>query len=358
MAAILCKPITSCLEFVCTAPCKLCAGGCKLCSDGIAGFCTNPLATFITVTFLTQAPLAIAAAMEVVGLLNCQGSQWLVGMLGVAISHMVTSVYLAHRVTNRTDEALRDKHTSWERISYLLCHDPWIALYLLIVLFDVVWLVIGSMWSLGGSMDDDASCGSGVFGNVRIALGLGWFYLILGPSVLSCNLCCVCCDKKDYAADDEEFATQQAMKESKKEAKKKQKQTSAAAASSHNAYAANDIESNPPPPMPQPQTKAAPRVYSVEGVEIPDDGNDHVVEAEVVIDSETLPPPMAPPQSAKQEHQPSKQKQVQSKAEELAAKAQATGKMAAKSVNDQVGGWFKKKKKKGDTLPDQKASIY
>lgn len=280
MAAIICKPITSFLNFLCTAPCKICTGG-----------CTNPLAAFCGVTFVTQIPLAAMASLGVGGLFQgCKGSQWLVGMLAASISHVVASVYLARRVTNRTDEVLRDRHTAWNRISYLLCNDPFIAFYLLVVLFFIVWLVMGSAWSIGGTMRN-GGCGTDVGDRVGIVLGLGWFYLIAGPSVLMCNMCCVRCDKKDYAGTDEEFAAKQAQKE----AKRKKRASSATSGS-------NDIE-NPPQPhshVPQPPSQTKPtapplKTYTLEGVEIPDNRIDHVVEAEVVIEGGDLPPPVPPP---------------------------------------------------------------
>jgi len=342
MAAILCKPISACIEFICTAPCKICSGGCRLCSDGLSGLCTNPLAAFVVVTFLTQVPLAVAAALELGGLINgCKGSMWLTGMLVVAILHMVTCVYLANRVTNSTDEALRDRHTSWQRISYLLCHDPWIALYILVVCFFIGWLIIGSSWTLNDSIHNSSSCGSNMDDRVAIVLGLGWFYLFLGPSVLSCNLCCVCCDKTDYAADDAEFAA----KETEKEAKKQKRHSSGRNSSAAGNYTSADIETpNAPPPMPQ-KTASPPRTYSLDGTPVPDDGNVDVVEAEVVIDGDSYPPPIPPPKD---------------NFNAQAAKAQAAAEKAVKSVNSKVGGWLNKKKNggNGSNQPDTKATIY
>jgi len=342
MAAILCKPISACIEFVCTAPCKLCAGGCKLCSDGLSGLCTNPLSAFVFMTWLTQMPLAIAAAVEIPGLFNgtCKGSQWLVGMLGTAIAHMFTSVYLANRVVNKTDEKLRDKHTAWERISYLLCHDPWVAIYLLIVIFDAAWLIIGSGWSLNGAFDD---CDTG--GNVSIVMGLGWSYLILGPSVLSCNLCCACCDKGDYAGDDADFAAEQEARKSQRQSASRKKSSNTNNYTSGEAYTAADIET---PPEPKP-----PRTYSAEGVPIHDDGNSPVMEAEVVIEEATIPPPIPPPK-----HDGGfNAQQAKVKAEEAASKAAATAQATANKAVKSAKGWFKKKTK-GSEAPERKATLY
>jgi len=343
MAAIICKSISSCFEVICCAPCKLCSGGCKLCSNGIHSLCTNPLSAFVVITFLTQIPLAVAAAMELGGLLNgCKGSQWLVGMLVVAIAHIAASVYLAHRISNRTDEALRDKHSSWERISYLLCHDPWIALYLLIVIFFVAWLCVGSSWSLRDRMNNSSGCGSNLDDRLRIVMGLGWFYLFAGPAVLSCNLCCVCCDKTDYAADDAAFAANAAEKEAKK-----QRHSSANNSADIETPYPNPNQ-NLPKMMPETKTKEAPsppRTYSINGIPIRDDGNADVVEADVVIEGDTLPPPMPPSKDSFTAQ---------------AAKAEAKVEKTVKSVNQKVGGWFKKKSADGNLkqLPDTEATLY
>lgn len=358
MAAVLCKPITSCIEFICTAPCKLCAGGCNLCADGLVGLCTNPLSAFVVITFAIQIPLAVLAALEVGGLFNgCKESRFLVGMLVVAISHMAASVYLANRIMNRTDERLRDRHTSWSRISYLLCHDAWIALYLLILIFYVIWLIMGSIGSIANRGDDSSDCGDDTDYRVTLVLVLGWVYLFVGPMILSCNLCCSCCDKTDYAATDEEYA----RKEAEKEAKKKQRYSTTAAPSTSNNFH-NDIEApnNPPPQeaqqMPEPYAKAAtspPKTYSTEGVPINDDGNVDIVEAEVLVEEGTLPPAMAPPSKS--------DFTAQSELAKAGTKAQAMAEKGAKSF----GGWLNKKNKGsggdgGDSKPppEKKATVY
>mmetsp|Transcript_21973 Transcript_21973/g.45187 ORF Transcript_21973/g.45187 Transcript_21973/m.45187 type:complete len:346 (-) Transcript_21973:137-1174(-) len=345
MAAILCKPITSCFEFICTAPCKLCSAGCNGCGDLFSNICTNPLSAFVMVTFVTQIPLALAAALELGGLFSgCKGSQWLVGMLAVAIAHMFTSVYLAIRVTNSTDEALKDKHTSWERISYLLCHDPWIAIYLLIVIFYVVWLIVGSTWSITGALYLDCDLGS----NGAIVLVFGWIYLFLGPAVLSCNLCCVCCDKRDYAGDEEAFAAAQA----ETEATQQKKQSTSTSGGNFEAYTADDIERQAEPKQ---QSSPAPRTYSADGMPIPDDGSaPAVVEAEVVVEEGTLPPPMAPPKN--------KVDEVSEKVNKNIATAQGAFAKAAKDAKvdeklSKFGGFFSKKKK-GSDAPKQEATLY
>lgn len=332
MAAILCKPIGACCEFLFTAPCKACSGCCSLCSDGISAFCQNPLAAFVFVTCAFQIPLGIIAGLQLPGLFDgCKGSQWLVGMLGCAIAHIFTSFYMASRVVSKTDEALRDKHTSWERIKYLLCHDCWMAIYLLIVAFYGVWLVIGSTWVLADSFAD---CQDAVGASAFTVLSIGWSYLFIGPAVLTCNLCCACCDNHDYAGNDADFAAAEAQKK----AKKKQ---SATASNNNTSGEAYDVES-PPEPV----------YYTSEGVPIHNNANEPVVvEAEVIIDGDDLPPPMKPPPAKKAN---TKAEKAMAMGEKAAAKAQETADKAVKSF----GTWYGNKKKKGSDLPDKKASVY
>lgn len=332
MAAILCKPIGACFEFLFTAPCKACSGCCSLCADGIAGLCRNPLSAFVFVTCAFQIPMAVFSAFAIPGLMNgCKGSQWLVGMLGTAIAHIFTSFYLASRVANKTDEKLRDLHTSWERIKYLLCHDPWMAIYILIVIFYMVWLVVGSGWVVGGNFYDcDLESSSG------IVLAMGWAYLFIGPSVLSCNICCACCDKSDYSGNDADFAQAEEQKKTKK-----QSATSSNNNTSGEAYHANDVES-----------PAEPMYYSTDGTPITNTAAEPVVvEAEVVIEETTLPPAMKPPPAKKDNTTAEKAKAT---AEKAAVKAQETAGKAVKSF----GTWYNNKKKKGSDVPERKANVY
>jgi hypothetical protein len=230
-----------------------------------------------------------------------------------------------------------------------MCHDAWIAIYILVLCFFTGWLIIGSTWIINDSMyNSSSSCGSDLEDRVNIVLGLGWFYFFIGPAIFSCNLCCVCCDKTDYAGDDAEFAA----KEGEKEAEKQRKNSSARKNSAAGSNMGPDIEAPnesqfQSEPMQEPISKKAPplRTYSVDGTPVPDDGNADVVEAEFVIDADTLPPPIPPPQD---------------NFGAQASKAQAAAEKAMKSVNSKVGGWLSKKKNddKGSNQPDTKATIY
>ena len=205
------------------------------------------------------------------------------------------------------------------------------AIYLLIATFYVVWLFVGSTWLFGNSFND---CEDSIRDSVFTVLGIGWAFLVIAPTVLSCNLCCACCDNYDYAGTDADFAAADAAKK----AKKKQ---SATASNTTSGYA-NDVES-----------PAEPMTYSTDGIPIADNANEPVVvEAEVVVEGEDLPPAMKPPPSKKGGN--SKAEKAMAMGEKAAAKAQETANEAVKKF----GTWYGSKKKKGSDLPDQKASLY
>jgi len=224
--------------------------------------------------------------MSIGGLSSCQESNWLLGMLLVALCHILAAFYLAYRVTNAFDETLRGKHTSWDRVSYLLCHDPWIAAYILVCIFFIAWLIVGSVWAgqnnIGGS-----TCGvTDITDYVSIALGLGWFFLFAGPTVMSCNLCCTCCDQKDYSADDAAFEAKAAAEaEAKANKEKKNEKT--------------DAEN--------------PTTYTADGV--PVNNNDNAQEA---VAAEVIPDAIPPPKDGEKEQDDS----------------------YVTSITKTVGGWF------------------
>jgi len=394
MAAILCKGIGNIFEFICTTPCKLCEIGCR-------GACGSPLSAFVIVTVILQSPIVILSAMELGGAFgnngSCKGSDWLVGMFLVSLVHILVSFYLSYRVTNGTDITLRDnnRHSSYERISYLLCHDPIIALYILVWIFFVSWLIVGSYWSTTNVMKDgdNVRCGNEIETNVGIVLGLGWTFLLLGPTVLSCVLCCACFSKRDYVASDAEFEAKanannanynnnnnnnnnnsndielantsstpalntQTHSESKtKESSNNKNPSELSSSMQYNSKHSSTQYVNTPP-----------RTYSVDGIPIDElsDNNNNNRKSYVAkqqqqqqqkdpnnnsnntipeVVAEEIPPPMLPPATAPRTNNTT-----------TTAAAETSANAVVNSVTKKVGGWLKGGNKKEGA--DVKATVY
>jgi len=93
----------------------------------------------------------------------------------------------------------------------------------LVWFFFVAWLCLGVVGLLQDYMDEgygstswSNGCKETVEYSVSIALGLGWAYLILAPTVLSIVMCCTCFSKRDYVASDAEFEAKEQAKASSK----------------------------------------------------------------------------------------------------------------------------------------------
>jgi len=73
---------------------------------------------------------------------GCKGSQWLMVNTLFCITHIVAAFYLA----------MQSK--SWNETMHTLCHDPWIAAYILVGIGSFVWLGIGTGWAASGEMEN------------------------------------------------------------------------------------------------------------------------------------------------------------------------------------------------------------
>jgi hypothetical protein len=177
-------------------PCKLCASSCEL----VADLCTSPFAAFVAVAVIAQLPPIVVGFMEVTGIPNCRGSVWLIGAIVLGAINIAAACYLAVQIRNTEDPNLQHLRTAFSRATHLLCHDPWMAAYILVFLIFFVWLCVGATWSLSGLMDEDESCSDSILRSTRIATGFGWFYIFGGSTVLTLSVCCSCCDQRDYGA--------------------------------------------------------------------------------------------------------------------------------------------------------------
>ena len=73
----------------------------------------------------------------------------------------------------------------------LACYDPVVAMYILVLIFKLVWLIVGSVW-LANAGDE---CPSEAKDMVTAAIIIGWVVIGGGGFVFCCTLGCqVCCN--------------------------------------------------------------------------------------------------------------------------------------------------------------------
>jgi len=135
---------------------------------------------------------------------------WLLGGILFGIIHISAAFYLATRLGNTDDEALAHLRTAYKRALYLLCHDPWIAVYILILIAYLVFLGYGQASLLDFDDDNDdndgeeSDCSDRISQSTSIALICGWCFVVVGGLALAMSLCCACCDTRDYSKSEQQ----------------------------------------------------------------------------------------------------------------------------------------------------------
>ena len=88
-------------------------------------------------------------------------------------------------------------NSGFSRASYILCHDPYVAIYILILIGYLIWLSIGVTWRANGSMNCAMNDGNNTLSLVGSSIGLGYSFFSCGFIALCCSLCCSCCCNGD-----------------------------------------------------------------------------------------------------------------------------------------------------------------
>mmetsp|Transcript_34396 Transcript_34396/g.83481 ORF Transcript_34396/g.83481 Transcript_34396/m.83481 type:complete len:404 (-) Transcript_34396:1232-2443(-) len=211
MAAVLCKSIGE----LCALPFKCCAAGCKGCNDVCGGackgvcrgcdeffklLCRNPFSLFVAVALFTQGPAVFLVIPAVGGIPDCTESMYLVANSVLAAVNVFTAFYLAYRIVDTSNQQMGD--TAFKRATWLLCNDPWIAIYICLYIGFMCVQAWGSSLSLFGSNDipaDDQICPEQAGSMVWYGTSLGWTFCFLGFGALLFSLCCAKFDNTDYS---------------------------------------------------------------------------------------------------------------------------------------------------------------
>lgn len=189
MAAILGKGCQNCCNTACALPRHCCECICRAPRQLSSAICCSPLGLYATVTVLCNFPIILIGCQlplyEHGG--NKNGANlkvsWMILMTIFSVLHILAALYMILRIRNANDEAMSDLSRSIQRTRYLLCHDIGIAVYILVCIAYVIWLFLGCVWYGDNGyrieeVDVMATC-----------LGLGFFYLFVGPLSLCCSMC-------------------------------------------------------------------------------------------------------------------------------------------------------------------------
>lgn len=139
---------------------------------------------------LHAAPFVLGLIYGVGGLVagECPSlTHWLLVQMVVSMFHMAMSIYLfvaMQKPFNRDDPKDRNLNA---RVQQMLCYDPWFALYILIALFQIAWLVLGSIWESGSSNDKECDDYAPI---VLVVVILSWIYIGCGAIFFTCSWCC------------------------------------------------------------------------------------------------------------------------------------------------------------------------
>jgi hypothetical protein len=102
---------------------------CKGISDILCG---SPFAAFAAVAVIVQVPPIVVGLMEVsTGIPDCRGSVWLIGAIVLGAINIAAPCYLAVQICHTEDPNLQYLRTAYTRATHLLCHDHWMAAYIL-----------------------------------------------------------------------------------------------------------------------------------------------------------------------------------------------------------------------------------
>lgn len=227
MAAVLCNAcgeitssICSITGQLCRLPAQLCGASCSACGSLCeqschslsSGLCASPFAIFVTVAAVFNVPSVYVGLMGVLEEgVSCKGARWLLVHAFLCAVNIVAAIYMGvavvkevHQDNNNTSMAVGQQtpKTAFARAGHLLCYDPLLAVYILVLLAFFVWLWTGAAWSLSGSIHQGCSSSSnnnnadggddndGVAGKVAVALGFGWAFIFFGMASLCLGMCC------------------------------------------------------------------------------------------------------------------------------------------------------------------------
>jgi len=188
MAAIICKGFSD----FCNGCTKVICAPLTLCCDSVTSLCSNPFCLYVAVTVgLNISPIALGITPIVQSPLGCKGSTWLLVDVILCALNIWAAFYVAIKYRTRTNDG-SPQSSGFNRARDILCYDPAVAIYILVLMGFFIWLCVGASWT-GSLLEGSGDCSDGVPGIVSQCIGLGFAFFGVGFCALCISLCCSCC---------------------------------------------------------------------------------------------------------------------------------------------------------------------
>jgi len=221
MAAIICREFGNILSACCTATGKVLCLPCQLCGIATETACDvvcSPFFLYLLTAFGLNVPPVVFAWQATAtaaddGEPDCGGTyKWIVWNGILCLCHIVAAVYIVSRIQSSNelknlsllpktaqDDANGSKSNdvwklgshgenetrskSYARMKEVLCDDPGVALYIIVIFVYLVWTVNGIFRSFGDcdNLQDLA----------QNALWFNFAFISLGGGAFCCSLCCL-----------------------------------------------------------------------------------------------------------------------------------------------------------------------
>jgi len=140
-------------------------------------------------------PPVISGLKALPHITTCTGSSWLGLNLLLSFAHIAAAVYFVRTLSKPNDEnggPSIQQLSTFKKATNLVCYDSYIAGYILLLLFFMLWLGIGIARSLNG-FGGSGDCPDRTGAAVVTALLCGYAFLGMGVVAFVISFCCASC---------------------------------------------------------------------------------------------------------------------------------------------------------------------
>lgn len=244
MAAILCGGCGDCLKGICTCSGSVCSKGCEgcgkgcgacgkgcdgicdICGKGCSGICegickvilfpfvvigsvcrnTGPFCIYLTIALGFNLPPIVIGISSVSSAFSCPDNKsglWLLVNLLFCVCNVAAAIYLAHAISDERFTTIINNaasaggnnrrppppanSTTFNKLSYLMCYDVWIALYMLGLVAFFVWIFVGLFWWMFGEFNRCTETS-----NVMMSIGFDIAFVMIGFFSFLLSMCLSC----------------------------------------------------------------------------------------------------------------------------------------------------------------------